>query len=300
VDDLVVELASYADIEGIDWATLNAQGQGILESDHYQRVLEARWEAFYAVAETLAITDAEWEETTAEQARDAWKEVYDEISAKAGVMLDAITSGELLVAYDHAATLWSGSLKKLVIATSHVSHYNLTAHEDGTMYWAIETGAMTVAEVEEEASACARLWDCVVKLDEWGALSSLKKPEHGGPAGVGAIQIPAAAIVIAAVGIAAVIASVVVFAMYLSDRNSRIDKFCFDENGELAADRPAWCDEPGQGQPDPLAIFLKPFTEAGKRLATGLTIVAGIAVTIWLGSMVAPKLLEASAKRRTA
>jgi hypothetical protein len=137
-----------------------------------------------------------------------------------------------------------------------------------------------------------------VKLDEWGALSSLKKPGHGGTAGVGAI--PAAAIVIAAVGIAAVIASVVVFAMYLSDRNDRIDQFCFDEEGNLAPGRPAWCDEPGQGQPDPLSIFLKPFTEAGKKLATGLTVVAGIAVTIWLGSMLVPKMLEASNKRRTA
>ncbi len=306
VEDVLVDLAAYADIEGIDWPSLNAQGQGLMESQAYLQVLDDRWERFYSVVETLAITDAEWEETTAEEARDAWTEVRDAMTDKAGLMLDALLAGELSVAYDHAATIWTGSLKKLVVATSHVSHRNLTAHQDGTLYYAIEVGALTATEVEEEASAIARLWDCVVKLDQWNALSELKKPGHVSvgqtpqQATVGQALLRGLPFVITAVGIAAVIAAVVVFLSYLSDRNAQIEKFCFNDDGSVREDRPAWCDEPNQGMQDPLAVFLQPFTEAGKRLATGLSIVAGVAVALWAGSIIVPKLLASAAKRRAA
>lgn len=305
VEDVLVDLAAYADIEGIDWASLNAQGQGLMQSQAYLQVLDERWERFYSVVETLAITDAEWEETTAEEARDAWTEVRDAMTDKAGLMLDALLAGELSVAYDHAATIWTGSLKKLVVATSHVSHRNLTAHQDGTLYYAIETGVLTAAEVEEEASAIARLWDCVVKLDQWDALSGFKKPQYSvgqtpQQATVGQAILRGLPFVITAIGVAAVVAAVVVFLSYLSDRNSQIDKFCFNDDGSLREGRPPWCDEPGQGMQDPLAVFLQPFTEAGKRLATGLSIVAGIAVALWAGSIIVPKLLAGAAKRRAA
>lgn len=302
VEDVLVDLAAYADIEGIDWPSLNAQGQGLMQSEAYLQVLDERWERFYSVVETLAITDAEWEETTAEEARDAWTEVRDAVTDKAGLMLDALLDGEFSVAYDHAATIWTGSLKKLVVATSHVSHRNLTAHQDGTLYYAIETGALTVTEVEEEASAIARLWDCVVKLDQWDALSGFKKPGLGvtPQATVGQAVLRGLPFVITAVGIAAVIAAVIVFLSYLSDRNAQIDKFCFNDDGSVREDRPAWCDEPNQGMQDPLAVFLQPFTEAGKRLATGLSIVAGIAAALWAGSIIVPKLLAGAAKRRAA
>lgn len=305
VEDVLVDLAAYADIEGIDWPSLNAQGQGLMQSEAYLQALDERWERFYSVAETLAITDAEWEETTAEEARDAWTEVRDAMTDKAGLMLDALLDGKFSVAYDHAATIWTGSLKKLVVATSHVSHRNLTAHQDGTLYWAIETGALTVTEVEEEASSIARLWDCVVKLDQWNALNEFKKPEYGvgqtpQQATVGRVIVRGLPFVITSIGIAAVIAAVIVWLSYLSDRNSQIDKFCFNEDGSVREGRPAWCDEPNQGMQDPLAVFLKPFTEAGKRLATGLSIVAGIAVAVWAGSIIVPKLLAGAAKRRAA
>lgn len=305
--DVLIDLAAYADIRGLDWQTLNASGQGVMQNGGYLDVLETRWGEFYGVAETLDISAAEWEETTAKEAADAWHEVRDAIGEKASLMLDALSAGELRVAMEHAATIWTGSLRKLIIATSHVSHRNLTAHSDGTLYELIAAGELTVEDVEEEASSIARLWDAIVKLDSWNALSSLKKPEYGGTAGLGQAQGAAAQVLargipmaIAVIGIAAVIASIIVFLSYLSDRNKQIDQFCFDKDGALREGRPSWCDEAGQGMPDPLAIFLEPFRSAGERLATGLSVVAGIVGVLWVGSLILPRLAESAARRRAA
>lgn len=300
LSDALIDLASYADIRGIDWQALNAAGQGVLQSEAYVDVLEARWQGFYAVAQTLAITDAEWEETSAESAREAWVEVRDALNERAGLLLEAISQGEVSLAYDHAVQLWSGSLKKLVVATSHVSHRNLTAHEDGTLAWALEAGETTVADVEQEASAIAMLWDAIIKLDGWGALQDLKKPEYGG---VGQAQQTLSTvlarglpILIVAVAVAAVVTAIVVWLSYLSDRNDKIDRFCFDGD-KLREDRPPWCDEPGQGMRDPLSVFLKPFEEAGKQLATGLTVIGGILAVVWVGSLIVPRLAERVARK---
>jgi hypothetical protein len=303
VSEALVQLASYAELRGIDWPSLNAEGKGVLDSTDYLDELEARWQQFYAVAETLAITDAEWETTTAAEAKDAWTEVADSVGASASAMLDAISEGELSVAMDQAATIWTGALRTLVIATSAVSHRNMTAHSDGTFLYAIEAGDLTVEQVEDEASAVASLWDAVVQLDDWGALSSLKKPEFGGAAGLGT---PAAAAgqavmrglpwVITGVLVAAVVAAVIVFLAYLSDRNEQIEKFCFTEDGSLRADRPGWCDEAGQGMPDPLAVFMKPAEEFGKRMATML----GVAALVYVAIYALPHVLTAFARRKAA
>lgn len=283
------ELASFADVEGLDWAHLNAVGAGIMGDGGYLDELERRWDKFYAVAETLAITDAEWEETSAKEASDAWKEVRDHIKAKAGKMLDALSSGELTVAWEQAATIYSGSLKKLVIATSAVSHRNLTAHEDGTLVFAIQTGQTTVDAAQTDADHVAMLWSGLVKLDQWNALSELKKKQY---AGVGAGEAAEAAagaaarglpIVIAAIGIAAVIAAIIVFLAYLSHRNELIDKYCFDKSGNTRPDAPYWCQQVGeQLTTDPLAVFLQPLEKTGQRLATGVTLAVGVALVVWV------------------
>lgn len=294
--DAVVELASYANLRGIDWEQLRSEGRGLMDSDDYIQVLEQRWEQFYAVAETLEITDAEWETTSAKEARDAWHEVLDSMSQSAQAMLNAIAAGDLSVAFDHAATVWTGSLKQLVIATSAVSHRNLTAHQDGTLYYAIETNQATVEEVEEQASSVARLWDAVVQLDQLNALKGLKKVEYGGTAGLGQAQQAAATLlrrslpwVIGGVIVGAIVCALLVFLAYLSDQNAKIEKFCFDANGEPREDRPAWCDEPGQGMPNPLAIFLKPATDFAQTLATYM----GIAVLLYAGIYAFPHIVTA-------
>ena len=299
VSDAVLDLAAYASLRGLDWETLNAEGKGVLQSGQYVDVLDQRWDEFYRVAETLAITDAEWETTTAKEARDAWTEVAGSMEASAGAMLDALGRGELSVAMEHAATVWTGSLKKLVIATSAVSHRNLGAHLDGTLYYGIETGQVTVEEVQEEASSVARLWDAIVQLDQYGALTSLKKPEYGGTAGLGQAAAPVAQIaarglpwVIAGVVIAAVVCTLIVVLAFLSDKNEQIDKFCFNPDGSLREDRPGWCDLPDQGK-NPLSIFMKPLEEFGNRLGTFM----GVALLLYAGVYAMPHI--ATAIRRT-
>ncbi len=304
VPDAVLELASYANLRGIDWDTLNAQGRGVLQSDDYVFVLDERWKEFYRVAETLDITDSEWEETSATEARDAWSEVLDSMANSAQAMLDALAAGELSVALDSAATIWTGALRKLVIATSAVSHWNLTAHMDGTMVYAIETGQTTVEDVQEEASSVARLWDAIVQLDGMNAFSSFKKPQYGGASGIGQAPASAAAQVAArsfpwivgAVLVAAVICALLVFLSYLSDRNDRIRMFCFDANGNLRKDRPGWCDEPNQGMPDPLAVFLGPAKEFGRTVGTYV----GIALLIYVGIYAFPRVVAAVRQARAA
>ncbi len=288
------ELASYADVEGLNWQQLNARNEGILGEGGYLFELEDRWKEFYAVAETLAITDAEWEETSAEEVADAWKEVRDHIADKASKMLDALSAGELTVAWDHAATLYTGSLKKLVIATSAVSHRNLTAHQDGTLIFAVKTGQTTVEEAQKDADHVAMLWAGIVKLDQWGALNELKKPAYlsglGAAAGAAARGLP---IIVAAIGVAAVIAAVVVFLAYLSHRNEMIDKYCFDRSGQLLPGAPSWCRRVGEGlTADPLSVFLEPFRETGQTLATGLSVVAGVAALVWIAPAVLRKVAE--------
>lgn len=292
------ELASYADVEGLDWQRINADGEGIVGSGGYLSELQERWQRFYDVTETLAITDAQWEETTAEQAADAWQEVRRHVSDKADQMLTALGRGELRVAWDHAATVYSGSLKKLIIATSAVSHRNLTAHEDGTMSYAVQTGQTTLEAAEKDADHIAMLWSAVVQLDQWGAFGGLKKKQFAGvgaapgaAAGTAARGLP---IVIAAVGIAAVIAAVIVFLAYLSHRNGLIEDYCFDAEGQLRADAPHWCDQAGeQLTSDPLAVFLEPVRQTGKALATGLAVAAGVGVVLWVAPSAIRRLTEA-------
>lgn len=291
IEEALEELASAADIEGINWQSLNASGLGLMQSDHYLDLIDARWEKFYNVAESLDISDAEWEETTAEQARDAWTEVKDALSAKADAMLDALSRGDLMVAWDEAATIWTGALRRLIIAASHVAHSNLAAHADGTVRYAIETGQTTVADAENDADRIARIFSAVAKLDQWGALEDLKKTSA--VSGLGQAQAVATRslpMVIAAIGIAAVIGAVVVFVAYLSHRNEMLEKYCFDEAGNLRSDAPPWCLDP----PDPLSVFLQPF----ERLASGVSVAITIGVVIWVGALVLPRVVQAAKKAR--
>lgn len=285
------ELASYADVEGLDWPTLNAAGHGILGDGGYIDALDAKWQKFYAVAQTLAISDAEWEETTAKDARDAWTEVRDHIKKRARAMLDALEAGELMVAWDRAVTIYTGSLKKLIIAASAISHRNMTAQEDGTVVFAVQTGQTTLEEAQSDADHIAMLWDAVVRLDQWGALGDIKKQQFAGlgQPGAGAIVARGLPIAIAAIGIAAVIAGIIVFLSYLSHRNELLDKYCFDEAGNLRANAPMWCEAAGESlTTDPLTVFLEPLQQTGKRLATGVSIAIGVAMVLW----VAPRALR--------
>lgn len=296
----IEELASYADVEGLDWERLNAAGEGILGSGGYLTQLQKQWERFHAVTQTLAISDAEWEETTAAEAAGAWKEMRAHIGDKADLMLEALSNGKLRVAWDHAATIYTGSLKKLVIAASAVSHRNMVAHEDGTLVFAVQTEQSTLQEAEADADHIVMVWQAIGKLDQWGALNELKKSEF---APMGAAPAAAAAarglpIAIAAIGIAAAIAAVLVFLAYLSHRNELLETYCFDDDGNVRPKAPAWCEKAGDAlMSDPLSVFLQPIKASGKTLATGLSITAGVAAVLWLAPMVLRRFRDAARKK---
>lgn len=287
----ILEVASYADVSGLAWDELEGTGNGLLDSDEYIFQLNETWDRFDAVTRTLAISAAEWEETTAAQARAAWAATTDELGEKADAILDAITSFEVSLAWDRAVTLYTGYLRSLLIAGAVSASAALESHESGMVRYAVVSGQMTPEEARRDADNIQKFLAAVVKLDDWGFLKELKKPRYvSGVGAAAAVAARGAPLVWAAVAALAVIAAAAVVIWSINETNERRDKWCLDENNEIRPNAPGWCyEEPG----DPLSVFLEPLTKTGAALGTAVGVVLGVGALVWVGSTLLPKIVKA-------
>jgi len=305
------ELASYADVEGLPWSTLKAAGAGLLESDEYISLLDVVWERYYRVITTLDITDADWEAVTVDDADEAWASVYREIESRAAGILDAIATAQPMVAYDRATTFYSGVLKRLVMVAAGTSHQAYATHKMGAQRALVEEGKVRIEDAEKSADDIQKTWLGLAKLDEWGILATLKKPQF--LSGVGQVP-PVAAppvavaraipIVIALVAAIAIVAYLVVAVREQSFRNTFVERQCFDASGNPNPNAPPWCGELGQAiAEDPssvLATFMRPVTEGVAGLTKTLGWIAGVSAVLYIGGVyVLPALLSAKARKES-
>lgn len=289
ISGALLEVASYADVKGLDWDELNYGGNGILDSDEYIFQLNDTYQRFLRVINTLSISEAEWMATTPDQAMEAWEETSGALSDKADAILDAIADFELSLAWDNAVTIYSGYLRNVILAAGVVATAALESHEGGVVRFAIETGQLSLAGAEEDADNINKLYMAVVKLDEYGLLNDLKKPQYMSGVGAAAAVLRGAPLAWAIVGGLAVLAAAVVVVWSISEKNSERRVWCLDDDGNIREDAPDWCyEEPA----DPMAMFLAPLTAVGSAIGTAIGIAVGVGALIWFGTKILPKLVK--------
>jgi hypothetical protein len=276
VEDAIAELAAYADVPGLDWAALNASGNGLVASNAYlEQGLEPLFQRYIAVIDSLDLTAAELSGTTTEEARSAWDSIWVAINKRAGVVLDAIAAGELRVAWNNAVQIRSDVLRRLVIASHAVSMDALGSHDTGMVRYAVESGQLSIEDAQADANDIARLWRGVILLNEQSALDSLKIKQGLGLAWFSA---PVAFALVATITVIALCLTVV---WTVSETNQDRREWCLDEQGSLRRDAPTWCRE---APSSPLATFLGPVSAGAKSLGTalgwaiGLGAIAGLLV----------------------
>lgn len=308
--DVLETMASYAHPPAFPWADLEAQGKGLIQSDAYLAVLEAKFNQYFQVVWRLDIPELQLGGLSSSEARAAYEDLSNRLASRAGVFIDAISRGSPTVALDEALKVPSDLLAAVLVALSAVAYSDYQGHDSGAWRWMVTHGRTSVEEAKSSAEDIYRLWDAVIQLDNAGLLESLKKPEFKKPtSGLGAVQIPigiAIVIAVAVVVVIAILSWVIVTLKVESNRVEMIEKSCFDpDTGKPLSPAPPHCAKYWNNiAEDPnahLNTFLAPLNKFSEQMGEAvkkLFTIAGWGVLLYVGGVyVLPAVLETFGKR---
>lgn len=287
--DLYVPLA-------LPWDDLERTGQGLVESDAYVNLLDARFDEYYKVLWSLDLPELRFESRLdSRDAIDAYDFVEQAAIVAAPPTIDAIRVGLGVVGLDEALRVRVDAVRRFLVLLNSIAYASFVAHENGVARGMVREGTLGLDEAKQDASDTYALMGAVIQLDALGVLGALKRPGLGAaPAGV------LAAIV---VGVAVAIAAIAWMVVTLVEGSRRVEwmmRSCFDEEGRPLAERPSFCDEYGKNIAEDPNAHLAPMLALSKAASTAVTTVgAGVAtalvvgVVAWVGARwVLPALFE--------
>lgn len=299
VDDVLKGIAAYAILPKFPWASLESQGKGLLQSDAYVDILDAKFAEYFQVIWRLDIPELQFGGVSADQARGAYEDLADAIAGRASAIYDAISKGNPLLAADQAVEVPADIMRRMLVLTNAVAYADFTAHDTGAYRWAVENGRVTLSDAKDSVESIYRLWDGVVQLEKAGVLNTLKKPEFKATSGLGALPALAwVAIVLVAIAAIAIVAWSLVTLKVESNRLAIMEKTCFDEKtGKLLEPPPPhcgkWLDKLAEDPNSHLRTFIQPLTDAMTAAIHSFAVIAGIGVLFWIGTRyVLPAILD--------
>lgn len=285
----VETLAGYADLKTIPWPSLDQAGHGFMVSDAYVELIQAertRWrQASQALVPSLTNDEVI---AAADNAKNAWTGVYDELERRASSVVAAITRGDVSVAFSDAVSLPVATLRATVIACSAMADAGALAHETGAVRFAVQSGEWSVERAEQDADQILAMYDALSTLAEGGTLDALKPPPV---AGLGWIQalVVAVAVVTAIIVIAWLIITWREQSYVYDMRRNR----CFDKDGNPRAPWPSDCqlyfDNLAKQPFGHLTAAFAPFTEGAKgfgaSIGSALGWALGLTAMLYVGAV---------------
>lgn len=285
----VEQVAAYAGLPTIPWSSMEASGQGLMQGDAYIKMLQDQRTRWAANAAAIGWT-ADEVAAAADNARQAWDAVYNEIARRSSGVLGALSRGELTVAAADAVQLPVDALRATVIACAAMADAGTRAHETYVVRWAVETNEWTEARAKQDADQVYGLYEGLNELAERGTLDPLKKAPAG-TQGLGWWQ--AVVIVLGVLGAISILAWLVITwreQSYVYDlRRNR----CFDKDNNprvpFPVDCQAYFNNLAASPYGHLWAAFAPFTKAGESFGSSfgnaLGWALGITALLYVGAV---------------
>jgi hypothetical protein len=307
-DEILSVIGAYAPVAQFPWGELEAQGKGYASSDAYIDVMQAKFDEYFKTIWKLDIPELQFGGVSDTMAQAAYDFLADSIKARAGVIYEALQTGQLLLAAKDAIEVPAEALKIFLVLLNSSAWAGFSSHEAGGWRYAISAGLATEAEAKDSIQNIYRLWDAVIRIEGTGALDPLKRAQFKGQAGLGDFGLSAGVVVVLAIAtvlIVCIIAYALVTIFVELNRTKMVEKSCFDAaTGKLVVPLPAHCkkyyDNLANDPNSHLAIFLKPLTDAADKLVNGILWIAGGAAVLYVaGVYVFPSVLASVSSHRS-
>ena len=304
--DLLGEIASYAHVEPLPWAELEAQGHGLMESDEYVALIGAKLNAVAAIWTATGITYDDTVATSSDAAATAWRSLVTEFEKFGDTYVAALKRGEIDVSWSVALAMGDAALRTMLVSVFRATDDAFYFFGQGYQRQGVAEGAYSLADAKAYASDTYGLLNAVLLVDSLGLFDSLKK--KAATKGLG-VLIPAwGEVVIRLVGIAAMAALVWYGIGEFSGSRERIhwhDTHCLDDHGHAIDPPPPGCAEYGKhiadaaGTAGDFAAILKGLGESIKAVGSGLAWAIGIGAVAYIaGVYILPQLLTTPRGRR--
>lgn len=248
------------------WATLNAQGAGLVTSNAYLDLLTQRWGEFQAVTAQYNLKIEQ------NPLRAAIASLGDSLNEHARVFLDADLMGLARVISRDAFTIPGPLLRALLAATYTQVEQAYFAHTIGTWRAGVVAGDLPLESAEDDANETYRIMGAVIMLHQSGMLGAARESS------VGAFGAAPAAAPIAALVLQVALMIAICFVFYevwrSMERYELLKTCCLDGDGKPTEPRAGWCVEfctkmASRGDPenDPFKKFMGQVGEGVKWVA---------------------------------